>query len=369
VMSISETVPLNDLSRWDEADKLNVSRAIQEVVDSGHFINGPKTSLLNSRLKELLGERELVFVGNGTDALTLALLGLGINKGDLVATVANAGGYATSAILRIGAVPILVDVDTRTSQISVADLQLKLHDHPSMKAVVVTHLYGQMADMSSILHAVENFGCLVIEDCAQSIGAVQGGLNSGTFGDASSFSFYPTKNLSCLGDGGAISFKSTEHAEYARQLAQYGWTSRYVIDHEGGFNSRLDEVQAAVLLERIGGLQKNNDKRRQIVNRYKGAISDSRYLVGDDGPSFVGHLAVLVTSSREADMSILKKGNIATGIHYPILDHQQAGWSTYFSDIKLPNSESLVQKIVSLPCFPLLQEFEIERVCEVLQSL
>jgi len=369
VMSNSQLIPLNDLSRWDEADKLNVSRAIQEVIDSGHFINGSKTSLLNSRLKELLCEREIVFVGNGTDALTLALLGLGVEGGDLVATVANAGGYATSAILRIGAVPVLIDVDPRTAQISVEDLELKLQSHPTMKAVVVTHLYGQMADMPSVLAAAGNFGCLIIEDCAQSIGAMQAGLNSGTFGDASTFSFYPTKNLSCLGDGGAISFKSTTNAEYARQLAQYGWSSRYVIDHEGGFNSRLDEIQAAVLLERIDNLKKNNDKRRQIVNRYMGALTGSRFLIGDDDPSFVGHLAVLVTSSRDADISSLKKANIGTGIHYPILDHQQAGWSANFSDIKLPNSESLVQKIVSLPCFPLLQEFEIERVCDALQSL
>jgi aminotransferase EvaB len=368
-MSNSQLVPLNDLSRWDENDKLNVSRAIQEVVDSGHFINGPKTTLLDTRLKQLLEGRDIVFVGNGTDALMLALLGLGVKEGDLVATVANAGGYATSAILRIGAVPVLVDVEPRTAQISVEDLTLKLQGYPSIKAVVVTHLYGQMADMPSVLAAADDFECLIIEDCAQSIGAIQAGATSGTFGDASTFSFYPTKNLSCLGDGGAISFKSKTHADHARQLAQYGWSSRYVIDHEGGFNSRLDEIQAAVLLERIDGLQKNNDKRRQIVNQYKGALADSRYLIGEDDPSFVGHLAVLVTSSRDADISSLKKANIGTGIHYPILDHQQAGWGNHFISVKLPNSESLVQKIISLPCFPLLQESEIERVCEALQSL
>jgi dTDP-4-amino-4,6-dideoxygalactose transaminase len=226
-----------------------------------------------------------------------------------------------------------------------------------------------MADMPSVLAAVDDFECLIIEDCAQSIGAIQAGATSGTFGDASTFSFYPTKNLSCLGDGGAISFKSKTHADHARQLAQYGWSSRYVIDHEGGFNSRLDEIQAAVLLERIDGLQKNNDKRRQIVNQYKGALADSRYLIGEDDPSFVGHLAVLVTSSRDADISSLKKANIGSGIHYPILDHQQAGWGNHFINVKLPNSESLVQKVISLPCFPLLQESEIERVCEALQTL
>jgi UDP-4-amino-4-deoxy-L-arabinose-oxoglutarate aminotransferase len=128
-------------------------------------------------------------------------------------------------------------------------------------------------------------------------------------------------------------------------------------------------MQAAVLLERIDSLQENNDKRRQIVNRYKGALTDSRFLVGEDDPSFVGHLAVLVTSSRDADMSSLNKANIATGIHYPVLDHRQIGWANHFINVKLPNSESLVQKIVSLPCFTLMHESEIERVCKALQSL
>ena len=368
-MSSSDYIPLNDLSRWDPTDKLRVKAAISRVVNSGYFINGPVTNEFNEQFKRSLNEREVVFVGNGTDALVLGLLGLGIKKGEVVATVSNAGGYATGAILRVGAIPLLVDVHLNTAQMSADDLRQKMESSPPVKAVIVTHLYGLMAEMSEITLIAKEFGCLLIEDCAQSIGAVQAGSASGTFGDASTFSFYPTKNLSCLGDGGAISFKSKTHAERASQLAQYGWSSRYVIDHEGGFNSRLDEMQAAVLLERINDLQKNNDKRRQIVNRYKAALTDSRFLIGEDDPSFVGHLAVLVTGSRDADMSCLKKANIATGIHYPILDHQQNGWSTYFDNVELPNSESLVQKIVSLPCFPLLQEFEIERVCEALQSL
>lgn len=368
-MSNVQFVPLNDLSRWDAADKLKVSRAIQDVADSGHFINGPKTTLLNTRLKQLLNDREIVFVGNGTDALTLSLLGMGIKEGDQVVTVANAGGYATGAILRIGAVPILVDVDPRTAQISIDHLQQKLQEHPHIKAVVVTHLYGQMANMNDILALVKDLECLVVEDCAQSIGAMHAGSNAGTFGDASTFSFYPTKNLSCLGDGGAISFKSLSHASRARQLAQYGWSSRYVVDHEGGFNSRIDEIQAAVLLERFDDLQKNNDIRRQIVNRYRNVLTGSRYVIGENQPSFVGHLAVLVTNSRDEVMQKFSKANIATGIHYPVLDHQQVGWRPYFKGVMLPVSELLVQKIVTLPCFPLLSEHEIDRVCEVLQSL
>jgi dTDP-3-amino-2,3,6-trideoxy-4-keto-D-glucose/dTDP-3-amino-3,4,6-trideoxy-alpha-D-glucose/dTDP-2,6-dideoxy-D-kanosamine transaminase len=368
-MSNSQFVPLNDLARWDEADRINITRAIEDVVDSGYFINGPKTALLNTRFRKLLNDREIVFVGNGTDALTLALLGLGVREGDLVATVTNAGGYATGAILRIGAIPVLVDVDLRTAQISTDDLLKKMQRHPTMKALVVTHLYGQMADMQSVLSIARAFDCLVIEDCAQSIGAVQSGLAAGTFGDASTFSFYPTKNLSCLGDGGAISFKSKADADQTRQLAQYGWSSRYVIDHESGFNSRLDEIQAAVLLERIDGLQNNNDKRRLIVSQYRAAVKEPRYFIGEDDSSFIGHLAVLVTDSRDHDLSRFSNAKIATGIHYPILDHHQGAWSSHFPNVTLPNSELLVKKIISLPCFPMLSEFEVERVCEALQSL
>jgi len=368
-MSNTPIVPLNDLARWDETDRLNVSRAVQEVVNSGYFINGPKTAEFNSYMQQLLGGREVVLVGNGTDALTLSLLGLGIKKGDKVATVSNAGGYATGAILRIGAVPLLIDVEFDTAQISKEDLQSKLENESDVKAVVITHLYGLMADMKEILDITHNFDCYVIEDCAQSIGAVQNGLIAGAFGDASTFSFYPTKNLSCLGDGGAVSFKLKEHADNARQLAQYGWSSRYAIDRDNGFNSRLDEIQAAVLLERVSGLSASNEKRRQIVNRYKSAVVGSRYFISAEDVSYVGHLGIMVTESRGLDAAALQHAGIATGVHYPILDHHQVGWNKHFTNEILPNSESLVGKILTLPCFPMLSEVEIEKVCETLQSL
>jgi aminotransferase EvaB len=369
VMQKMNSVPLNDLARWDETDRLSVAQAVQEVINSGHFINGPKTAEFKAFMQQLLGGREVVLVGNGTDALALSLLGLGIKRGDVIATVSNAGGYATGAILRIGAIPLLIDVDPRTAQISKDDLQFKLKTNSDVSAVVVTHLYGLMADMKAILEVTNRFGCFVIEDCAQSIGAVQDGLMSGAFGDASTFSFYPTKNLSCLGDGGCVSFKIQEHADTARELAQYGWSSRYVIDKDQGFNSRLDEIHAAVLLERAKSLDFNNERRRKIVKQYQDATVNSRRFLFADDYSFVGHLAVMVTESRDLDTAILHKSNIATGIHYPILDHHQVGWRSHFHSVELPNSEYLVKRIVSLPCFPLLHESEIERVCEALQSL
>jgi dTDP-4-amino-4,6-dideoxygalactose transaminase len=368
-MSSSDYIPLNDLSRWDPTDKLRVKAAISRVVNSGYFINGPITNEFNELFKRSLNERELVFVGNGTDALVLGLLGLGIKKGEVVATVSNAGGYATGAILRVGAIPLLVDVHLNTAQMSADDLRQKMESSPPVKAVIVTHLYGLMAEMSEITLIAKEFGCLLIEDCAQSIGAVQGGVVAGTFGDASTFSFYPTKNLSGLGDGGAISFKDQDCASLAQRYAQYGWSARYKIDLNGGMNSRIDEIQAAVLSTRLMDLQRNNEVRRKIVGRYQSVLSDSQFMIFQQNESFVGHLAVLVAKSRDHVVKRMESAKIATAIHYPVLDHHQVGWRSNFQNVVLPSSEELVQRIISLPCFPLMTELEIERVSSVLQSL
>ena len=369
MMSSSGYIPLNDLSRWDPIDKDRVTAAILGVVNSGHFLNGPVTSEFKDQFKRLINGREVVFVGNGTDALVLALLGLGIREGDAVATVSNAGGYATGAILRVGAIPRLIDIHSTTAQMSAHDLRKKMESGPPIKAIVVTHLYGLMADMSEISEIARQFGCLLIEDCAQSIGARQNGKVAGTFSDASTFSFYPTKNLSGLGDGGAVSFSEQNDALLAQRYAQYGWSTRYKIDLDRGMNSRLDEIQAAVLLTRISDLRTNNEIRRKIVSRYQSVLSKPQYMIYEDNDSFVGHLAVLITESRDQVIKCMERAKIATAVHYPVLDHHQVGWRANFQNVVLPSSEELVQRIVSLPCFPLMTELEIERVTSALQTL
>ena len=198
------SVPINDLARWDPVDLNDVKACITEVANSGHFMRGPHTSDLEIQLGVMLNEMKVVCVGNGTDALVLSLLSLGVKPGEKVATVANAGGYATGAILRVGAIPVLIDVDLVTAQMSAASLSAQLETHPDIKVVIATHLYGLMADMQLIRDLTSTKGILLVEDCAQAIGANQRGTPAGAWGDASTFSFYPTKNLACLGDGGAV---------------------------------------------------------------------------------------------------------------------------------------------------------------------
>ena len=362
-------IPINDLTRWDAKDLSEILTCMSEVAESGNFMNGPHTAAFESQLSQILNDTTVVCVGNGTDALVLSLLSLGIKQGDKVATVANAGGYATGAILRIGATPILVDVDLITAQMSTASLSVQLEANPEVKAVIVTHLYGLMANMQLIKELTTSKGILLIEDCAQAIGAKLGEILAGAWGDASTFSFYPTKNLACLGDGGAVAFKKSENAEICRRLAQYGWSKRYVISEANGMNSRLDEVQAAILRSRLKRFNRNNQVRRLTVNRYSRSLDESRYMICSESESFVGHLAVMVSPSRQEDIDRFRLANVGHGIHYSVLDHHQPAWSEHFVGVSLPNSEKLVESIVTLPCFPLMTDDEISRVCDVLKSL
>ncbi|MSW39051.1 MAG: erythromycin biosynthesis sensory transduction protein eryC1 [Actinobacteria bacterium] len=368
-MQVVSSIPINDLSRWDPTDLAEVTMCMTEVANSGYFMRGPHTSDLEKQLGVLLNEMKVVCVGNGTDALVLSLLSLGIKPGEKVATVANAGGYATGAILRIGAIPVLVDVELVTAQMSVASLSRQLETHPDIRAVIATHLYGLMADMQLIREITSVKGILLVEDCAQAIGASQHGIPAGAWGDASTFSFYPTKNLACLGDGGAVAFKNPKNADTCRRLAQYGWSERYVISNSDGFNSRLDEIQAAILVSRIQLLSQNNQVRRSIVARYVKALNEPRYMVHNDADDFVGHLAVMITPHQQSDIEKLNHAKVGNGIHYPVLDHHQSAWTKYFEAVLLPNSEQLVKSIITLPCFPLMTEDEITRVCDVLESL
>ncbi len=363
------SIPVNDLARWDPVDLAEVSMCMTEVANSGYFMRGPHSSDLEKQLGVLLNEMKVICVGNGTDALVLSLLSLGIKPGEKVATVANAGGYATGAILRIGAIPVLVDVELVTAQMSVTSLSVQLATHPEIRAVIATHLYGLMADMQLIRELTSRKGIMLIEDCAQAIGASQCEIPAGAWGDASTFSFYPTKNLACLGDGGAVAFKNSEHADTCRRLAQYGWSQRYVISDSHGFNSRLDEIQAAILVSRMQRLAHNNQVRRSIIARYVKALDKPRYMVHNNANDFVGHLAVMITPHHQSDTEKLNRANVGNGVHYPVLDHNQPAWKEHFAGVSLPNSEQLVKSIVTLPCFPLMTENEISQVCVVLSTL
>lgn len=362
-------VPINDLSRWDSSERNRIESRIQAVVRSGHFMLGSNTAELEGLLSSRLNGMNVMCVGNGTDALAVSIVGLGLQTGDKIATVANAGGYATGVILRLGCIPILIDVDIETAQMSSSSLSAALSQHPDIKVVIVTHLYGLMADISEISAISREKNILLIEDCAQAIGAVKDGREAGSWGDASTFSFYPTKNLGGLGDGGAVAFRHVDDFARGRKVAQYGWSERYVISDLNGFNSRIDEIQAAVLLERLQILHTNNDKRRAIVRQYANTLPVSHHMIWHDDATYVGHLAILVGPSRSHIQQVLDAHQVGHGIHYPLTDNQQPAWQQIFVHASVPNCDVLAKQIVTIPCFPSMTEVEIAQVCAALVAL
>lgn len=361
-------IPLNDLSRQVAERQHREIEVAASVLVSGHYIKGSRTEELESALSALIGGSQVLAIANGTDALMLAMLGLGLKPGDKVATVGNAGGYSSTAAVRIGLQPVLIDIDSNSAQMSCEDLE-QAFKKGSIQAVVVTHLYGQLADVETIRELCDRYNVYLIEDCAQAIGARRNGKAAGSWGDASTFSFYPTKNLGAIGDAGAVAFKVLEHYETARSFSQYGWTSRYEISIAGGFNSRIDEIQAAILLERLPHLDEDNAKRREIIKIYSSSLTGERRMLGQPDESFVGHLAVLVTTNRASDVEKLHSQGVATGIHYPILDNKQKAWKEQFTGTEIPNSEILVNQILTIPCFPLMSDGEVHQVATALSSL
>ena len=359
----------NDLSRFTRAEKIGILELVSGIIDTGVFLKGSRVQELESSLTKLLEARGVLGVANGSEAIYLALRALKFDKCYEVATVGNASGYATNAILRCRAKPVLVEIDPITAQMASADLERALRASPQLSVVILTHLYGQIGNVSEIAMLCSQYGALLIEDCAQSFGAQLDGRRAGSWGDAAAFSFYPTKNLAALGDGGMVAFKDSEACDRARKIAQYGWSSRYEVELPDGINSRLDEIQAAVVLHRLGSVDSRNSRRRDILRRYAEAVTMPRRFIFEDSERCVAHLAVMRTPTRDRDRTILNDHGIDTAIHYPIPDHHQPAWQHLFGGVSLPNTEAHCQEVLTLPCFPELTEEETARVCEALQSL
>jgi dTDP-4-amino-4,6-dideoxygalactose transaminase len=356
-------IPINDLSRAEDVHGEKLHSQLLDVVQSGSYILGAKVTELELGLATYLGCKHVIAVASGTDALVLALRALGVSTGDSVATTANAGGYTTTALTQIGASPVFVDC-LDSGQMSVQDLRRVLESGYSLKAVVLTHLFGLTGPLSEVRVLCDEFGVLLVEDCAQSTGATIDGVRTGSVGDVSTFSFYPTKNLGALGDGGAVATSSPEIATRARKLRQYGWSSRYQVGLSFGTNSRMDEIQATVLLHRLPELDEMNRLRRSIWETYSGALEGSRWrLIGRNEETFVAHLAVLVAPQglRDESRDFLERNGVSTGIHYPILDYLQPAWESSYAG-SCPVAEDLVERIFTIPLFPQLTSSEIEHI-------
>jgi dTDP-4-amino-4,6-dideoxygalactose transaminase len=361
-------VPFNDLSRRPPDLLRALTESVARVVDSGWYLLGPETEAFEEEFAAYCGASGCVGVANGTDALELALRAIGCRPGDEVILTANAGNYATTACRAIGATPVYADVDDTTLLLDPAAAARLVS--PSTRGIVATHLYGNVVDIDAVRGALP--GVAVVEDCAQAHGASLRGDRVGSLGDIAAFSFYPTKNLGGLGDAGAVVTSSADHLLRARQLRQYGWTERYRVGVEGGRNSRIDEIQAAVLRTLLPTLDAANDRRRAIQARYRDELSGRLELV-QDAPgevTTVAHLVVARSPRRDAVVRELAERGVQAAVHYPIADHRQptASPGSYRAD-SLVVTDQACAEVLSLPCFPELGDDEVGMAIDAVRSL
>jgi dTDP-4-amino-4,6-dideoxygalactose transaminase len=337
-----------------------VSVAVSAVVSSGTYVGGDVVSRFEVEFARAVGPaRYCVSVASGLDALILALSGLGLPHQSSVLVPPNDAGFAALAVQSVGLVPVLMDVSEEG--LATAEL-ITASATPDVSALIVTHLHGLAADLSGVGEWCRERGVRLVEDCAQAHGAQGVGL----LGDVATFSFYPTKNLGALGDGGAVVTADPNLAKRLRSLREYGWGDRFSVQIRDGRNSRLDAVQAAVLLARLPYLEGNNSTRRDVVARYQEAAPNVRFLARDDS-SFVAHHAVVVDPTRDGLMARLQRAGIGHAVHYPALVSEMPGISLG-GTADTPTARRLRDQLISLPCFPGITDHEVDAVSAVLAT-
>ena len=348
---------------------LDAHACLTRVCQSGSLVLGPEVRAFEAAFADYVGGAGCVGVGNGTDALVLALQAVGVGEGSRVLMAANAGFYASTAAYRLGACPVYVDVCPHTHLLTPEALAKGLAETSDVAAMVVTHLYGNVAAMPDIVALGRAHDVAVVEDCAQAHGAALPEGRAGGFGTLSCFSFYPTKNLGALGDGGAVCGRDSAALERVRKLRQYGWGDKYRVELVHGGNSRLDELQAAFLRDKLAGLEAANAKRRAIVARYRAALHDCPLqFVGETTPQVAAHLCVVTTPVRDALATTLRRDGIATAVHYPIPDHLQPAYDHPQGEGALPVTERLAAQVLSLPCYPDMPEGDVARVMQTVRG-
>ena len=357
-----------DLKKINERYRKEIQKAIDEVVDSGWYILGEQVESFEREFAEYIGASFCVAVGSGLDALTLILLGykeLGLlSDGDEVIVPANTFIATIFAVIKAGLIPVAVDVDENTFNISPELIEEKISK--KTKAVVPVHLYGRIADMKKINEIASKYNLLVIEDAAQAHGAMLNGVKAGNLSDAAAFSFYPGKNLGALGDGGAITTNNHQLAEVIAFLRNYGSSKKYIHDYIG-INTRLDELQAAILRVKLKYLDEDNNKRRRIASFYIENIKNELVKLPEmpkNTISHVWHLFVVRVERRDLFIKFMQENGIQTQIHYPVPPFKQNALKKYSAE-DCPVAEKLHKQVVSLPISPVLNETEYRRVANV----
>lgn len=369
-------VPFVDLKTQFRALKKEIHEAMEGVFDSGCFILGEKVKRFEEEFSAYCGCKYGIGVGSGTEALHLALVACGIEYGDEVITVPNTAVPTVSAITFAGATPLFVDVEQQTSTMDPNKLEdflkreIKLKGSSTIKAIIPVHLYGHPADMDPIMELAEVYNLKVIEDACQAHGAEYKGRKAGSIGDAGCFSFYPTKNLGGYGDGGIIVTDDINLSEKLKQLRNYGQKNRYISPIKG-FNSRLDEIQAAILLVKLRYLDRWNEQRREKANLYNNLLNDSKVEspVESDYARHIYHLYVIRCEERDILKRRLESNGIKALIHYPIPIHMQGAYKHLTpKECSLPVTEQHCNSILSLPLYPELENCSIEEICRLINE-
>ncbi len=355
------------------AAQAQIDAAVARVLGSGNYVLGQEVTGFESEFAAWLGAPNVVSCANGTDALVLALRAAGIGKGDAVATVSHTAIATVAAIEMTGAAPILLDVDEATFTLDPAELGAVLAAPPPglppIRAVIPVHLYGQPAAMDAICAQAARHGVLVIEDCAQAHGAQVAGRPVGLWGAAGTFSFYPTKNLGAFGDGGAVATNDPDLAARIGALRQYGW-DRERLAQLPGVNSRLDELQAAILRVKLATLTRDNARRAEIARAYDRALGAGAPARAADR-THVFHQYVIRRPDRDRVQAALRDAGIGSAIHYPAPAHLHPAYRgrVAVGPAGCRATERLVAEILSLPMHPHLSDEEVARVCRALEAL
>jgi len=359
-------IPFLDLGRLHATIRKEIDEAFCRVMDSGWFIMGPELEAFEVEFAKYCGVKHCIGVGNGLEALYLVLKSYGIGPGDEVIVPSNTFIATWLAVTKCGATPIPVEPDVHTYNIDSKKIGCAITDRT--RAIIPVHLYGQPADMDPINEVASKHGLVVVEDAAQSQGALYKNRRTGSIGHAAATSFYPGKNLGAMGDGGSVLTDDPMIAEKVKRLRNYGSKIKYHHDIIG-YNSRLDEIQAALLRVKLGKLDEWNRKRRKIAGQYTEFLSNTSLGL----PLFphyvepVWHLYVIRSAQRDALQEHLKMEGVETAIHYPIPSHMQDCYKDY-ENLSLPVAESLSKEILSLPISPLLNHEELVHVVSAVCS-
>jgi dTDP-4-amino-4,6-dideoxygalactose transaminase len=345
--------------------KREIDSAIKNVLNSESYVLGQQVKSFEKEFSSYIGNKFSVGVANGTDALEIALKTIGIKAGDEVITVSHTAIATAAAVANSGATNILVDIETDFYTIKTNELPKVLTS--KTKAVIAVHLYGQSADLDELLKFCKKNNLYLIEDVSQAHGALYKGKRLGSYGDIACFSCYPTKNLGAIGDAGILTTSNKDFYQKAIMIREYGWKDRDSLIR--GRNSRLDEIQAAILRVKLNYLDEDNQKRKEIAKKYQ-VLNSSNFITPKirTDCSHVFHQFVCLSDRRDELMAYLKGKNILTGIHYPKPVHLQLGYSDIVSFRCLSETENISSKIISLPIYPELKPSETDKVIKAIQS-